>query len=283
MKLASHQLDAFFETARLKSFSRAADALAVTQSALSQRVAKLEEELGATLFIRDPSGPVLTPAGETLLRHCQVTRSLEQEILGQIKAGGETLSGMLRVAGYSSILRSAILPALAPILRRYPQINPQFESYEMNELERVLRSAESDYVVLDHRLGRRGIAEVRLGVEEYLVIESARFEGPVDLFLDHDSADTATADFFKFQTQAPKTWRRAYMGDVYGIVTGVELGLGRAVMSRHLIENNRKVRAVKGFKTYTREVVLHFFEQPYYSRLHHEVVNALTSNFSIGK
>lgn len=160
-------------------------------------------------------------------------------------------------------------------------MSPQFASYEMNELEKVLRQAESDYVILDHRLGRQGIIEVPLGREEYVVIESARFDSPSDVYLDHDSADTATADFFSAQKATSKPKRRAYMGDVYGIITGVELGLGRAVMSRHLIADNRRVRVVKGFKSYSREVVLHFFEQPYYSRLHHEVVTALKDGFSL--
>lgn len=278
MKLSAHRLEAFYETARLKSFSRAADALAVTQSALSQRVAKLEEDLGVTLFIRETAGPALTPAGQLLLRHCQVANSLEQEILGQIKAGAGGLAGVLRIAGYSSVTRSVIIPALAPLLRQHPLLHPQFASHEISELGSVLQSAEADYAVLDRRLNRRGVCETVLGEEEYVVIESASHESPADLYLDHDFNDTATTDFFDGQAAAPKKWRRAFMGDVYGIIAGVELGLGRAVMSRHLIAGNRKVKTVKGFRRYSREVVLHYFEQPFYSRLHHEVTGHLIKN-----
>lgn len=276
MKITSHQLEAFYETAKLKSFSKAAVALAVTQSALSQRVAKLEEDLGVTLFIRDSAGPTLTPAGEMLLRHCQVTDSLEQEVLGQLKASSGELGGVLRVAAYSSVLRSVVIPALAPLLRANPQIAPQFKSYEMNELNDVLKTAEADFVIVDHRLNKSGVAEIPLGEEEYLVIESAKYETPIDLYLDHDVNDTATADFFR--GQGPKKYRRAFMGDVYGIINGVELGLGRAVMSHHLIEDNSKIKIVRGSKRHTREVVLHHFEQPYYSRLHQEVAGHLQTN-----
>ncbi len=129
MKITSHQLEAFFETAKRRSFSRAAAALNVTQSALSQRVANLEGDLGVTLFVRDPSGPVLTPAGETLLRHCQVTDALEQEVLGQLKSTTDHLAGSVRVAAYSSVLRSKIVPSLAPLLRKHPSIQWQFRSY----------------------------------------------------------------------------------------------------------------------------------------------------------
>ena len=65
------------------------------------------------------------------------------------------------------------------------------------------------------------------------------------------------------------------MGDVYGIISGVELGLGRAVMSKHLLKNNKAIRFVPGFKKYAVEVKLHYFEQPYYSKLHSQIVNEL--------
>ncbi|MFN7729483.1 MAG: LysR family transcriptional regulator [Bdellovibrio sp.] len=282
MKIASHQLAAFFETARLRSFSKAADALAVTQSALSQRVANLEAELEVTLFIRDPSGPVLTAAGETLLRHCQVTSSLESEMMGQLKSSQGQLRGAVRVAGFSSVLRSALIPSLAPFLRTHPFVHCEFSSHEMIELADILRSGEADFVVVDYHLNKKGVTEHTLGREEYVVIESVKFESPEDLYLDHGPQDNATESFFREQAQAPKKWRRSFMGDVYGIINGVELGLGRAVMSKHLIEDNSKVKIVKGFKKYFRDVTLNYFEQPYYSKLHQEIVSQLvkgTTNY----
>lgn len=275
MKLASHQLDAFFETARLQSFSRAAEALAVTQSALSQRISNLEKDLEVSLFVRDPSGPVLTTAGEALLRHCQVARSLEDEVLGQLKSSQGQLRGSVRMAGFSSVLRSMVIPALAPFLRSHPLVHCEFSSHEVVDLPDLLRCGEADFVILDYHLQKKGVAEHLLGHEEYVVIESTKFEAPEDLYLDHGPHDNATESYFQAQANAPKTWRRSFMGDVYGIINGVELGLGRAVMSRHLIEGNNKVRILKGFKKYQRPITLNYFEQPYYSKLHQEIVRCL--------
>lgn len=278
MKITSHQLDAFFETAKLRSFSKAAQALAVTQSALSQRIAHLEEDLEVTLFIRDPAGPVLTAAGELLLRHCQVTESLEQEVLGQLKSSANEFRGSVRIAGFSSIMRSVVIPSLAPFLRAYPQVHFEFRSYEMTELVDALRSAEADFIVLDYRLQKRGIAEHSLGKEEYIVIKSSKFPADEALYLDHTFQDNATETFFREQAAFPKNFRRSFMGDVYAVIEGVELGLGRAVMSKHLLKGNSQVKVVKGFKPYSREVTLNYFEQAYYSRLHKEVVRQLTKN-----
>lgn len=278
MKITSHQLSAFYETAKLRSFSRAAEALGVTQSALSQRVALLEDDLETTLFIRDPAGPLLTEAGELLLRHCQVTSSLEDDVLSQLKSTSGTLAGTVRIAGFSSVLRSVIIPSLAAFSRAHPLVQCEFRSYEVAELFEALRNAEADFVILDYNLNKKGVAEHVLGKEEYVVIESAKHDSPDGIYLDHGPWDNATEAYFSEQSNAPKNLKRTFMGDVYGIIDGVELGFGRAVMSKHLLKNNSKVKMVKGYKKYQRDVTLNYFEHPYYSRLHKEVVQQILKN-----
>jgi len=277
MKIAAHQLSAFFETARMKSFTKAAERLNITQSALSQRIANLESDLEVTLFVRDTSGPLLTSAGETLLRHCQVQIHLEDELLSDLKSTVSELAGTLRIAGFSSIVRSVLVPSLAPFLRRHRKVQCEFRSYEVVDLPEVLRTGQADLVVIDYHLQRSGVTEHILGLEDYVVIESARHAATSDplVYLDHGPHDNATESYFASQANPPKGLRRGFMGDVYGIIDGVEEGLGRAVMSKHLIQNNRRVRVVKGYKRYTRSVTLNYFTQPYYSRLHREVVKVL--------
>src|SRR3954452_21561821 len=120
MPLPAHQLDAFHAVAATGSFSKAATRLHVTQPALSQRIQQLESELKKRLFVRSPAGVTLTDAGSRLLRYCQVQRALEAELLGDLtvdgQAGGELeLSGTVRIAAFSSVARSCVLPAIAPL------------------------------------------------------------------------------------------------------------------------------------------------------------------------
>src|SRR5919109_554096 len=67
--LDPRRLLTFREVARRGSFSRAAEALALTQPAVSQQVAALEREVGTELLRRGPGGPALTETGELLLAH----------------------------------------------------------------------------------------------------------------------------------------------------------------------------------------------------------------------
>lgn len=64
-------LKTFLEVARTRHFSRAADALFLTQSAVSARIKLLEETLGAELFVRKRNDIQLTPAGNRLLQHAE--------------------------------------------------------------------------------------------------------------------------------------------------------------------------------------------------------------------
>jgi len=61
-----HKLDVFTQVVQAGSFSRAAERLLMTQSAVSQHIRDLETTLGASLFVRGPRGVTLTPSGETL-------------------------------------------------------------------------------------------------------------------------------------------------------------------------------------------------------------------------
>ena len=127
MPLAAHQLDAFHAVAATGSFSRAAARLHVSQPALSQRIQQLETELKKRLFVRSPSGVSATEAGTRLLRYCQVQRALEAELLDDLTASGHgatelELSGTLRIAAFSSVARSRVLPAVAPLFHANPRL-----------------------------------------------------------------------------------------------------------------------------------------------------------------
>ena len=70
--LEPRRLLTFREVARRGSFSRAAEALSLTQPAVSQQVAALEREVGTALLHRGPGGLTLTETGELLLGHADV-------------------------------------------------------------------------------------------------------------------------------------------------------------------------------------------------------------------
>jgi DNA-binding transcriptional LysR family regulator len=278
MSLPSLNLDAFLAVAQTQGFSAGASLLNITQSALSQRIKNLEEHLGLTLFIRTPSGANLTEQGERLLRYCQTRDSLESELVHELN-GIKTseISGTIRLASYSSVLRSVIMPALKPLLEKHPQVLCDFICADMNELRGLLQRNEVNFIVMDCKLDKSNLEAIKLGQEKYVLIEGRnRNSGRDDIFLDNDSADRATENFLKAQGKKSTKFRRSYFDDCYGIIDGVALGLGKAVMPEHLVADHSQIKISKDFKPYKVDVILHYYHQPFYSKLHQAVVETLS-------
>mgnify|MGYP001575450347 FL=1 len=127
VSLSSIYLDAFYKCAITGNFTKASEKLAITQSALSQRIKNLEDDLSVSLFIRSRSGIKLTEAGSELLRYCQRKTAMESEtVQNMLNPLNTELNGTIRIGGYSSVMRSAILPALAPLVEKNSAIKIYF-------------------------------------------------------------------------------------------------------------------------------------------------------------
>lgn len=112
----------FLAVARAGTLRGAARQLHVDQATVGRRLASLEEELGARLFLRTPSLYVLTPAGETLVEPAEaIERSIahmERRVMGL----DERLTGSVRVATTDSLGKRFVIPAIASMLREHPGI-----------------------------------------------------------------------------------------------------------------------------------------------------------------
>jgi len=116
-------LQAFVAVTEQGSFSRAADALFLTQPAVSKRISALEDELRAPLFDRMGRSVRLTEAGETLLPHAR-------RVLGEMEASRQAVADLRgRVGGRLRIGTSHHigLHRLPPILRSYTAAYPDVE------------------------------------------------------------------------------------------------------------------------------------------------------------
>lgn len=278
MTLNSSYLEAFFACAQTRHFTKAAERLHITQSALSQRIKNLEEVLEATLIIRDRAGLRLTEQGEELLRYCQTKEQLENQVIGSIKKKIDgRLSGVIRIGGFSSVMRSVILPALAPLIQKHPNVRIRFVTKELFELRSMIKSGEIDFMILDEKLEQENLVATTLGYEENVLVKK-RGADPREIYLDHDEEDQTTMRFLKRRSRGMID--RQYLDDIYGIMEGVKLGLGFAIVPRHLIKKERDLAIVDSDRLMAVPVVLHFYSQPIYSKLHTAVVEALESGCS---
>lgn len=122
-----NDLLAFVTVAREGSFTRAAAALGVTQSALSQTIRALEERLQIRLLTRTTRSVSPTSAGERLM---QAIGNRFDEIEAELDALTELRdkpAGTVRITCGDYVLHSVLLPKLAQVLREYPDIKLEFD------------------------------------------------------------------------------------------------------------------------------------------------------------
>ena len=115
------QLEVFLAVARERRFSRAADKLFRTQSAVSQTVRKLEEELGEALFDRSSREGVLTDAGKVLYEYAEKLINLRVEAAESLSELRELQKGKLMIAA-NEFTVLYLLPVLAEFRRLHPMI-----------------------------------------------------------------------------------------------------------------------------------------------------------------
>ncbi|CAH2602084.1 LysR family transcriptional regulator [Rhodovastum atsumiense] len=117
-----NQLRAFVAVAELRSFSRAAELLGVSPSALSQTVRGFEERVGVQLLHRTTRNVALTQAGETLLRRVRPAVSELGEAIGQLRHSRERPAGTVRVHAFRSAAERYILPILPGFTAACPDV-----------------------------------------------------------------------------------------------------------------------------------------------------------------
>ncbi|HEY0387176.1 MAG TPA: LysR family transcriptional regulator [Gaiellales bacterium] len=105
------QLRTLTEVAERGSFSAAAEALGISQPAVSQQIRALERGAGGRLLDRSGRGVALTERGELVLRHARRMLALSEEFRRDLDEGGDELSGAL-VVGSSTGLGEHVLPLL---------------------------------------------------------------------------------------------------------------------------------------------------------------------------
>jgi DNA-binding transcriptional LysR family regulator len=115
------QLEVFLMVAREHRFSRAAEKLFRTQSAVSQTIRKLEVELGEALFDRSSREGVLTDAGKVLVEYAEKLLNLRSEAAESLVELRELQKGKLVIAA-NEFTALYLLPILAEFRRLHPMI-----------------------------------------------------------------------------------------------------------------------------------------------------------------
>lgn len=167
------------------SFTKAASKLFISQPALSNYINKVEEELGVRLFDRSANPLILTYAGEQYLKRTRVILSQIEDMDREMRDITHHMHGRLRL-GFPNERIIYMLPLiLAPMKKRYPEIEVEVTNAPGNRLVEELRTGNVDFVFLPTWTKQKDITAVTVATEE-LVLVAAKGYLREEHFLDWD-------------------------------------------------------------------------------------------------
>lgn len=135
------------------SVSAAAAALHLTTSAVSQQMAKLEDEVGEVLLERQGRGVRLTDAADVLVGHARGILRLVESAEADLESRRATVSGTLRIGAFASAVRGLAAPALRRLADEYPELTVHLEEVEPDDAVRMVERGMLDVAILQDWLG----------------------------------------------------------------------------------------------------------------------------------
>src|SRR5262245_33490866 len=175
MALDPSQLRAFLTIVRSGSLGLAAEALHVTQPALSRIVRRLETQLGVQLFERRSTGMELTSFGQALLPHATVLSEEAALAIEQINSLRGLGHGMLRIGAIGSVSIMVLPAVLERMLMQWPKLHVQITEAVEDVLEVALTNNAIDLAICGQIPESADIVQVgeQKFTDRYSVISSA--------------------------------------------------------------------------------------------------------------
>ena len=176
-------LQAFVTVARLGSVSRAADALHLTQPAISHQIKRLAEETGVTLFRRVPHGVEVTAEGAAIVAKAEAVLAAMGEFQRSARAQGGRIGGRLRIGTVVDPEFIRLGRLLAQLRGSYPDVATELSHGVSGEIVARLLRGQIDagyHLSVPGEAAPEGLHRVRLADFAYRVVAPAGWDARVE-------------------------------------------------------------------------------------------------------
>ncbi len=220
----------------LRSFTRAAQSLGVTQPAVSAQIKRLQMLLGADLFDKSAPGVTLTAKGEVIVNYARRMLALNDQMLDATARGGSV--ARLRVGLALDYFEGEALRAIGQYRARNPGLRLQICADHSASLLRDLRRDEYDLVVAaseaeqSEHAYRRWLEQSAWGAASAAVAEG---DGPVPLVVVGESSLSRRLSVAVLE-RAGQDYEIIYVGGSFaGLTEAVAAGLGVACWAKRCL------------------------------------------------
>ncbi len=241
---------AFMAAADTENFTSAAQKTFMTQSGISQHVAKLEEQVGIPLFKRIGKRVTLTPTGKKLRKYIKDHDATLEVFLGELRHEYQGIAGLVSYAMPASCLRSSHFPMLLEKRKQYPMIRLDVKLAPSDEVTKMVLNDQIDFGFVTRKTDHPDLAFEFFCQEEYILVastpwqagdfrESSILEQPCvsypgsDIYfnrwLGHHFPQRTNLDFLSLPISGN-------IDSIDGAIKMVQSGLGISVFPRHCVD-----------------------------------------------
>jgi LysR family transcriptional regulator (chromosome initiation inhibitor) len=243
MSLLDPQLVAFMAIVEHKTVHAAAEAVHVTQTAVTQRIRALESKLATTLFLRTRRGMLVTPEGEALLHYCLAVRELEGEALAKIKGVVAEAKVQITIAGPTSIMQSRVVLQTVPVMKQYPNLLLRFDINDNATQQQNLRNGDCQLAILPKEdLTYSMDAKLLTAVEYVLVCTPACQHRKLkdiiraERIIDFNAGDQTTLNYLRqYDLFDLACSERYFVNSTNALALLLSRGLGYSVLTKEFI------------------------------------------------
>ena len=245
--MADRRLQVFHAVAKHQSFTRAARALFMAQSSVTNQVRQLELQYGTRLFERERSAVTLTPAGEIVMAYAEKILALSDELDTRLAEMSGEMRGTLQLGACGAIADFMLAPLLNEFNALYPQVRVQLKVANSTEIEQRVAANRLDLGLIERPPGLAGVVGQDCGMDDMVVICAPDYPlvkfskvAPKQL-VDYEylcrepgSGSRAVAEAYFASHRVPVETLKIQMelGSLESLKSLVATGLGYAIVSR---------------------------------------------------
>ncbi len=243
MELNLEALKIFYEVAKAKNITKAAEKLFISQPAVTQTIKKLETDIDATLFIRNKKGVQLTRIGEEIFEKVESAIVTFESVEKTLKEYNGLTRGKVIISCGVSIGKKVLVGTIEEFVSAYPDVSiVQTDDVQSRSIEK-LRRGEIDLLITQFNSDIEGFEFKKLYNEKYVLVKSPRPEfANNDLrFITTGLGSYSNKLFAEFIEKRGLTDVPVIRGTGYNIITALcKSGVGVGILPSFLAEDEIK-------------------------------------------
>ena len=191
--MEDHRLKAFCLVCEFKSFSKAAAAKFMTQSAMSHLIKNLEEELGVKLLNRQGKTVLPTPAGKTFYAHAKIILEQYQSMGNAVYSSVNIIKGLLSIGATTTISTYLLPQVFYNFSRKHAEVSIELTVSNTEKIINDLKECKIEIGLVEGNLKNQSFHSDVIAEDEIVIIASE--ENPLASKKSVDNQDLMTQSF----------------------------------------------------------------------------------------